>query len=78
MVEMEGGAFTIGSPSRLGRAYSDRFIPSRTGSDLNTYALELANENAGGTVTSVAQTDREVRASPLASASAGLDAKCSA
>jgi len=36
----------VGSPSGIRAvAYSDRFIPSRTGSDLATYALEL-NENA--------------------------------
>ena len=38
--------------------YSDRFIPSRTGSDLATYALDLQSENASATRSA---SDREAR-----------------
>ena len=52
------GVSPVGSPQRhLQRTYSDRFVPSRTGSDLNTYALELASEENAG---SAPQVDREV------------------
>ena len=60
MDEFASGVFSpVGSPLRnLQRTYSDRFVPSRTGSDLNTYALELASEENAA---SAPQVDREVR-----------------
>jgi hypothetical protein len=61
MDEFASGVSPASSPQRvhnLQRTYSDRFVPSRTGSDLTTYALELAHEENVG---SAPQVDREVR-----------------
>jgi hypothetical protein len=46
-----------GSPG--GVTYSDRFIPSRTGSNLASYMVELGEENAGAAAHS---SEREARA----------------
>jgi hypothetical protein len=58
----------VGSP---GVTYSDRFIPSRTGSNLASYLVELGEENAGAAAHSSEREARRVASRRCCAACAG-------
>jgi hypothetical protein len=67
MMEADAPRSPVGSPT--GVTYSDRFIPSRTGSNLASYLVELGEENAGAAAHS---SEREARVCFCACASRAL------